>query len=877
MTLSLSSTDKMQQQQLPRILIVDHFDSYTLNLLSLLASIAASDAELADRVVVLPHTHHLLVDQQAFQEHVLPHFDAVILSPGPGSPDKRHDFGFGLDYLRDAATHKMPTLGVCLGHQGLAVAFGGRVRRAKSIQHGTASKLQYPAGEVGTDLFAGIKRGTAVTRYNSLTVEWEELPDCLEITAFADDPENRIARPATSDLMQSRAASPSMVASERCILGLAHKTLPLWGCQFHPESIESHGGEQLMRNFLEMATRAGHERQIPSSSCPTIPVSIRGQGQRYVAAATGQIDEPLKQAIKPVSRRFKVVQHRLPISTEATRGQEAVVFDRLFRREGERGAIWLDSAREGDPQSNRSYMTRATFSISYRRQGKQAAQLSIFDEETQAWTEEAMPPHTTFWQYMNELQREFQQEVAISADESGSNRFRTGFVGYWGYEMKSESLDLQSDETISLSSEGQSPDAEFAMCEAVLELDHRKKEWIASVLVRLTGSGPPLREDSRLRGIETRRKGRQLGMSETEAQDWLLQVEAVLADVAASRSPLEGPLALPKLEPLDGSFDYQAKVEAARALIAQGESYELCLTTQFVGKLPAELSRDHFCIYQSLRRMNPAPYAAYLELPTLTGSGRARSILSTSPERFLSKTARGSVEMKPIKGTLSRAGYANAAERKRLLSKIDGPLWAAREDKRRRAILSADPKERAENLMIVDLIRADLLSFCIPSTVKVPLLMKVETYESVHQLVTTVQGQAQPGVGPVEALRRCFPPGSMTGAPKRRSVTLLERLEGKSRAHSEATRNTDDNLLTSEVSAASPSPWQLKHRPRGPYSGALGWIGVDGATDFSVVIRTAVIEGDDITVGAGGAITYLSDAEKEWEEVLHKVKALGVY
>ena len=79
------------------------------------------------------------------------------------------------------------------------------------------------------------------------------------------------------------------------------------------------------------------------------------------------------------------------------------------------------------------------------------------------------------------------------------------------------------------------------------------------------------------------------------------------------------------------------------------------------------------------------------------------------------------------------------------------------------------------------------------------------------------------------------------------------------------------------MSAASPSPWQLKHRPRGPYSGALGWIGIDGATDFSVVIRTAVIEGEDITVGAGGAITYLSDAEKEWEEVLHKVKALGVY
>ena len=120
--------------------------------------------------------------------------------------------------------------------------------------------------------------------------------------------------------------------------------------------------------------------------------------------------------------------------------------------------------------------------------------------------------------------------------------------------------------------------------------------------------------------------------------------------------------------------------------------------------------------------------------------------------------------------------------------------------------------------------------------------MKVESYESVHQLVTTIIGDKDDRVSSVEALKRCFPPGSMTGAPKVRSVDLLERLE---------------------------------QRERGVYSGILGWIGVDGAANTSVVIRTVTVNGQEVSVGAGGAITYLSEAEREWEEVLDKVKAIA--
>lgn len=159
---------------------------------------------------------------------------------------------------------------------------------------------------------------------------------------------------------------------------------------------------------------------------------------------------------------------------------------------------------------------------------------------------------------------------------------------------------------------------------------------------------------------------------------------------------------------------------------------------------------------------------------------------------------------------------------------------------------------------IVDLIRRDLLGFCLPESVTVPKLMVVESYETVHQLVTTVQGQKPPEVGPVEALARCFPPGSMTGAPKVRSVQLLEALE------------------TRDDSEAAGIERRIRQRDgRGVYSGVLGWIGLNGSANFNVLIRTVVLNGRDVSVGAGGAITYHSCPEREWQEVLDKVGSLA--
>ena len=237
--------------------------------------------------------------------------------------------------------------------------------------------------------------------------------------------------------------------------------------------------------------------------------------------------------------------------------------------------------------------------------------------------------------------------------------------------------------------------------------------------------------------------------------------------------------------------DYLGSIERAQELLHAGESYEVCLTDTYT----AEATGD---IYRQLREHNPAPYAAHLVFDGV-------EVASASPERFL--TVRGrEVEAKPIKGTV-----------------------AADQDPAQ----LFDAKTRAENLMIVDLLRNDLSRVCDPATVRVPALMQVETYATVHQLVSTITGRLREGLTAVDAVRAAFPPGSMTGAPKLRTCEIIDR------------------LATS---------------PRGVYSGALGYFGFDGQADLSVVIRTAVRAGNTVTVGAGGAIVLASDPESELAE-----------
>jgi len=286
-------------------------------------------------------------------------------------------------------------------------------------------------------------------------------------------------------------------------------------------------------------------------------------------------------------------------------------------------------------------------------------------------------------------------------------------------------------------------------------------------------------------------------------------VAKLRAPVATSAAATDGEPTC-RLESLDRA-EYEKAVGKIQDAIEQGDVYQACLTH----RITVPFCGDPWHAYQLLRARNPAPFGAYLQLPEA-------AILSSSPERFLELTAEGRAESRPIKGT--RARGRTAPEDAELAEK-----------------LGASEKDRAENVMIVDLVRNDFGRVCETGSVHVPELQVIERYATVWQMVSTVRGRVRAGVDPFDVVRATFPPGSMTGAPKRAALRILDRLE----------------------------PVQ-----RGPYAGALGWFDARGTFSLSVVIRTAIVADGYAHVHAGGGIVADSDADAEWREAGDKARVL---
>jgi len=261
---------------------------------------------------------------------------------------------------------------------------------------------------------------------------------------------------------------------------------------------------------------------------------------------------------------------------------------------------------------------------------------------------------------------------------------------------------------------------------------------------------------------------------------------------------------------------YGAGVERIRDHIARGDIYQANLTR----RLETPFDGDPWDLYRRLRTGDPSLFSAYLDLGTGPLSGRPRALLSASPEPFLSVDAAGVVVTDPIKGTRPR-GRDRAADR-----------GLARE-------LLSSAKDRAENVMIVDVLRNDLGRVCRPGSVRVPRLCRLERTAAVQHLVSTVTGILAEGRDAFDLLAASFPGGSITGAPKIRAMEILEGLE----------------------------PVR-----RGPYTGAIGWIGPDGAMQTSIVIRTFVADGRRLTMHVGGGITWKSDPAAEWDETVTKAR-----
>ncbi|NOJ44907.1 aminodeoxychorismate synthase component I [Bradyrhizobium archetypum] len=257
---------------------------------------------------------------------------------------------------------------------------------------------------------------------------------------------------------------------------------------------------------------------------------------------------------------------------------------------------------------------------------------------------------------------------------------------------------------------------------------------------------------------------------------------------------------------------YIAAVQRVIELILAGDVFQANIAQRFSARLSS--SFDPLAFYCQLRSLNPAPFAALMRYGKLT-------IASSSPERFLKLDGR-QVETRPIKGTIARSADS-------------------KDDRRRAELLLASEKDRAENTMIVDLLRNDLSRVCTPQSVEVPALCALESYASVHHLVSTVTGELAVDEDAVTLLRACFPGGSITGAPKVRSMEIIGEIERVAR----------------EV-----------------YCGAIGFIGFNGHMDTNIAIRTVTIDDDFALFHAGSGITAMSDPEAEYEETLAKAQRI---
>jgi para-aminobenzoate synthetase len=303
---------------------------------------------------------------------------------------------------------------------------------------------------------------------------------------------------------------------------------------------------------------------------------------------------------------------------------------------------------------------------------------------------------------------------------------------------------------------------------------------------------------------------------------WMRPREVRVFEHAVQRSPAgRGSLKLPGRARPDNFRErpttlYADAFATVQEHLRAGNSYEVNLTH----RLTRESDLDPVTAYLRLRELNPAPYSGFLQHDV---DGARAWLLSSSPERYAVITADRHLETKPIKGTTLRGATPE-------------------EDEAQRERLASDPKMRAENLMIVDLLRNDLSLVCDVGTVEVPALMQVESYASVHQLVSTVRGRLRDDVSTVSALRALFPAGSMTGAPQLRTMQIIEEVEAS---------------------------------PRGVYAGAFGWISGDGPADLGVVIRSLTTDGGGTwTLGTGGGITVKSDVAGEWAESEWKAERL---
>lgn len=813
----------------PRILYLDAYDSFTNNIIGLL------ETRIAANVTVIRVDDKLA--SQNFTK-IADSFDAIVVGPGPGHPANKNDVGLMSKVWDLESEHVLPVLGICLGFQSLGYAFGASIGRLRTARHGIVSNVSHH----DQDIFKGIGLLQA-TQYHSLFVD-------LGHPKTAHETELGRATGKCHDLVplawdfEDRDNGPILMAHR-------HAAKPFWGVQFHLESICTNPeGSRLLMNWWEAArtwlttSRRGVKALLSNGLHANVPYLRQGP---VLADKLSTISKKVPLALNPSGDdRLMLKWQRLPLPvcslTELVehlgfQEDEVVLLDSQGHQSGRYSIIGVVSSES----TTKLAYDLSTRTISWVRPGGIKVDQQL-EAESEIW----------------DVLRASLKHPTPSSGCKGlplDSPFWGGWMGYISYEAGLETIAVDIPAT-SASTHG--CDINLAFVKRSIVVDHVKEALYIQSLDKSDDHDGWLQEVERLlSSVEVSVEQARTKSNERLPSSGSQGPIQSYVEEAALAMHLENAV----LEKVDEST-YCSNVLKCQQLLSAGESYELCYTDETRVLIPT--SMEAWSLYKRLRKNNAAPFGAFLRLSGAT-------VVGSSPERFLSWDREGKCQFRPIKGTVRKTADMTR-------EKAD-------------AILSTS-KERAENLMIVDLIRHDLSGVIGAQNCSVTKLMQMEEYQTVYQLVSVIEGRlrkpsprtaplsernansqirtsarsasySRPDIQGLDVLKASLPPGSMTGAPKKRSCEILT---------------------------------QLEKRPRSIYSGVLGYMDVGGGGDFSVVIRTAFCHDDEVVdrplkqendaiettlvphhvwrIGAGGAVTIQSTDKGEFDEMEAKLDSV---
>lgn len=714
------------------ILLVDSYDSFTYNLRNLITSTTNANV-----ITIHNDSYDLNIeDDKISLDNLLNSIDAIVIGPGPGSPSNPLDIGV-IPYIFQKCTN-LPILGICLGFQIFCLLNDCSTHYLNNPIHGQIHKIKVLNND---DIFKDTPEFVDSVRYHSIYVKQDNSKKIIPLAIYNPSDNNE-------------------TTGDSILMAAKHIKYPHYGVQYHPESICSSFGSNLIKNFWNLVDKEAHTKPLPKiephlvKSSPLI--------EKFTTELSNFEYNLLNY--KPVDSKFDILQ----ICDTLKANNQDVMLLNSASAPGEWSIIAL-------PQVNVSDV------ITHSTENPNTIKFSKWNND-----EQIEEKHTNdIFKSLSEYMSNKYFNPVIENKELMSCPFVGGIIGYMSYEEGSF-IDIQNLEK--RTKNDNIDDTKFCFIDRFIALSPSNNIYIVSIRQN---------DNEFIKNIETI-----LNKSDNNIND------SIINDDLFKKSKITIP----------NKDDYFKSFHDCQKYLHSGDSYELCLTYNTIVQIPDNF--QPWDIYKALVKKNPSPYSAYLNF-------NSSMLLSTSPERFISWNNKF-CQMRPIKGTLKKNPNINYEKACKLL-KI--------------------PKELGENLMIVDLIRDNLLFLL--DKIEVTKLMTVEEYETIYQLVSVIEGNFTNEFTGIDILKNSLPPGSMTGAPKKRSVEILQKIE--------------------------------KNQRRGLYSGICGYWSLNNNADWSVIIRSLFRYSDDLCnengydtyrCGAGGALTVLSTDDGEWDEMLVKLHSV---